>query len=44
VDISGQYPSLGNALLVCATETRSREDVALYARALSEIMQGAAAA
>jgi glycine dehydrogenase subunit 1 len=44
VDISGQYPALGNALLVCATETRSREDVALYARALSEIMQGAAAA
>jgi glycine dehydrogenase subunit 1 len=44
VDISGHYPSLGNALLVCATETRSREDVALYARALSEIMQGAAAA
>jgi len=44
VDISGHYPSLGNALLVCATETRSSEDVALYARALSEIMQDAAAA
>ena len=44
VDISGHYPSLGNALLVCATETRSSEDVALYARALSEVMQDVAAA
>jgi len=44
VDISTQYPSLGNALLVCATETRTGEDVATYARVLSEIMQNAAAA
>jgi glycine dehydrogenase subunit 1 len=43
-DITGQYPSLGNALLVCATETRTREDIASYARALGEIMQNAAAA
>jgi glycine dehydrogenase subunit 1 len=43
-DISAQYPSLGHALLVCATETRTREDVAAYARALAEIMQNAAAA
>jgi len=43
-DVSAQYPSLGNALLVCATETRTREDVATYARALAEIMQDAAAA
>jgi len=44
VDISTQYPALGNALLVCATETRTGEDVATYARVLSEIMQNAAAA
>jgi glycine dehydrogenase subunit 1 len=43
-DISAQYPSLGNALLVCATETRTPEDVATYARALADVMQDAAAA
>ena len=44
VDVSRHYPALGNGLLVCATETRSSEDVAAYASALSAIMQGAAAA
>jgi len=43
-DISAQYPSLGNALLVCATETRTPEDIAAYARALADVMQDAAAA
>jgi len=43
-DITGHYPSLGNPLLICATETRTREDIASYARALGEIMQNAAAA
>jgi glycine dehydrogenase subunit 1 len=43
-DISAQYPSLGNALLVCATETRTPEDIATYARALADVMQDAAAA
>jgi glycine dehydrogenase subunit 1 len=43
-DISEYYPSLGNALLVCATEMRTGEDVAAYARALAEVMQNAAAA
>jgi glycine dehydrogenase subunit 1 len=43
-DISRDYPSLGNALLVCATETRTQEDIATYARALADVMQGAAAA
>jgi glycine dehydrogenase subunit 1 len=37
-DLSRQYPDLGNALLVCATETRTDEDVAQYAAALSEVM------
>jgi glycine dehydrogenase subunit 1 len=43
-DISAQYPSLGQALLVCATETRTPEDIETYARALAEVMQSAAAA
>ena len=44
VDISRDYPSLGNALLVCATETRTPGDIATYARALADVMQNAAAA
>ncbi len=43
-DISAYYPSLGQALLVCATETRTPEDIETYARALAEVMQSAAAA
>ncbi|MFO1392961.1 MAG: aminomethyl-transferring glycine dehydrogenase subunit GcvPA [Steroidobacteraceae bacterium] len=43
-DATRDYPSLGNALLVCATETRTAEDIEAYARALREIMTGAAAA
>jgi glycine dehydrogenase subunit 1 len=43
-DITAQYPSLGNPLLVCATETRTRDDIATFARALGEVMQNAAAA
>ena len=37
-DLSPQYPALGNALLVCATETRTDEDIAQYAKALAEVM------
>jgi len=43
-DLSAHYPSLGHAMLVCATETRSPEDVAAYASALAEVMQSAVAA
>ena len=43
-DASRDYPSLGHALLVCATETRTREDIDAYAAALAGIMTGAAAA
>ncbi|MFO1408288.1 MAG: aminomethyl-transferring glycine dehydrogenase subunit GcvPA [Steroidobacteraceae bacterium] len=43
-DASRDYPSLGHALLVCATETRTREDIDAYARALAGIMTGKAAA
>jgi glycine dehydrogenase subunit 1 len=37
-DLSRQYSELGNALLVCATETRTDEDIAAYAAALAEVM------
>jgi glycine dehydrogenase subunit 1 len=43
-DASADYPALGNALLVCATETRTAEDIEIYSRALREIMTGAGAA
>lgn len=39
-DLSAQYPQLGNALLVCATETRSADDIAAYAKALAEVLKG----
>jgi glycine dehydrogenase subunit 1 len=38
-DLSRQYPGLGNALLVCATEMRTDEDVAAYAAAMREVMK-----
>ena len=43
-DLSAQYPDLGQALLVCATETRSAADIARYASALRDILQTARAA
>lgn len=38
-DLSEHYPQLGNALLVCVTETKTDEDIELYAKALEEIMK-----
>jgi glycine dehydrogenase subunit 1 len=38
-DLSRHYPELGNALLVCATEMRTEDDVQTYARALQEILK-----
>jgi glycine dehydrogenase subunit 1 len=35
------YPDLGNALLVCATETRSEEDIAAYGQALEAVLRHA---
>ena len=42
-DASADYPELGNALLVCATETKTTEDIAAYAAALGAALgaQGA---
>ncbi len=39
-DLTPHYPELGNALLVCATESRSSADVAAYAQALAEVIKG----
>ncbi|VFM97024.1 MAG: glycine dehydrogenase (decarboxylating) alpha subunit [Candidatus Kentron sp. G] len=37
-DLSHEYPELGNALLVCATETKTEDDLERYARALGNIV------
>jgi glycine dehydrogenase subunit 1 len=44
LDLSSYYPELGNALLVCATETKSSADLERYRDALSEELQAARAA
>ena len=41
-DLSEEFPQLGNALLVCATETKTEADLQAYASALSEVMATAA--
>jgi len=38
LDISSEFPELGNAMLVCATETKSQSDIDTYAAALAEIL------
>jgi glycine dehydrogenase subunit 1 len=37
-DVSQHYPHLGNALLVCATETKTDADIAAYAAAMATVM------
>jgi glycine dehydrogenase subunit 1 len=44
LDLSGYYPELGHALLVCATETKTSADIDHYRSSLSEVMQAARAA
>jgi len=44
LDLTGYYPELGNALLVCATETKTSADLERYRTALSEALQAARAA
>ena len=39
-DLAGIYPELGDALLVCATETKTDDDLAAYRDALSDVMAG----
>lgn len=43
-DLSEEYPELGAALLVCATETKSSADIERYATALSDALRAARAA
>jgi glycine dehydrogenase subunit 1 len=40
-DLTADFPQLGNALLVCATETKTQADMEAYARALAEVMRAA---
>jgi glycine dehydrogenase subunit 1 len=39
LDLTGRYPELGPALLVCATETKIDADIDAFAAALSDIMR-----
>jgi glycine dehydrogenase subunit 1 len=38
LDLSADYPELGNAMLVCATEMRSEADIAEYVARLTRVM------
>ncbi|WP_455198719.1 aminomethyl-transferring glycine dehydrogenase subunit GcvPA [Kaarinaea lacus] len=37
-DLSADFPELGNALLVCATETKTEEDIEQYVSSLQEVL------
>ncbi len=41
-DLSSSYPDVGHALLVCATETKTDEDIAAYVTAMADVMGAAA--
>jgi len=38
-DLGAYYPELGPALLVCATEARTAEDIEMYAAAMGEVLK-----
>jgi glycine dehydrogenase subunit 1 len=44
LDLGGYFPELGNALLVCATETKTAADIERYRSCLSDVMHTARAA
>jgi glycine dehydrogenase subunit 1 len=44
VDLTADYPELGQALLVCATETKTSADIARYAAALGDALKAVRAA
>jgi len=39
-DLSGDYPELGQAISVCATEMRTEEEIGMYVRELTGILLG----
>jgi len=39
-DLSGAYPKLGNAILICATETKTADDLNRYSETLQQILRG----
>jgi glycine dehydrogenase subunit 1 len=41
-ELSRDYPELGNAVLVCATETKTRADIEHYEQALAESLRAVA--
>jgi glycine dehydrogenase subunit 1 len=43
-NLADHYPELGNAVLVCATETKTAEDIESYATALAETLKAVKAA
>jgi glycine dehydrogenase subunit 1 len=43
-DLGRDFPELGNALLICATETRTSADIARYSATLAEVLKRPAAA
>ena len=44
LDLSRSHPELGHALLTCATETRTAEDIEHYAASLAEVLRSVQAA
>jgi glycine dehydrogenase subunit 1 len=42
LDLREHYPELGNAILVCTTETKTAADLERYARCLSAALSAAA--
>jgi glycine dehydrogenase subunit 1 len=44
LDLADYYPELGNALLVCATETKSSADIDAFRAMLAEVLRSARAA
>ncbi|MDH3894443.1 MAG: aminomethyl-transferring glycine dehydrogenase subunit GcvPA [Chromatiales bacterium] len=41
IDLGPEFPELGHCMLICATETKTDEDIRHYARALADILQQA---
>jgi glycine dehydrogenase subunit 1 len=39
-DLKAAYPELGDCLLICATETKTSEDIALFAKQMAAVLEG----